>query len=269
MIGAPADVSISFGWWLLLAAGLAAGIAIGGSARRLLTPSGAIAAFIVGTVIFSIGGLGPSCTLIWFFLSSSLLGKLPGKLAEDKKGRDWKQVACNGFAPVLGCLLVAAFPHSLIGGAFYFGSLATATADTWATELGRRYGGAPYDLFRLRKTRAGLSGGITMIGTLASALGSCSIAILACIPFYWTNFAKGTLNFLLILIAGILGGLLDSMFGSLFQQKFQIDQTGEITENPSEKGNKTIRIQGFTGWTNNTVNLVSTILGGVIAALLT
>ncbi|MEZ4523276.1 MAG: DUF92 domain-containing protein [Thermomicrobiales bacterium] len=49
---------------------------------------------------------------------------------------------------------------------------AAATSDTWATELGIRSGQMPRYVLSGRPVAAGLSGGITPAGTLASVAGA-------------------------------------------------------------------------------------------------
>lgn len=57
----------------------------------------------------------------------------------------------------------------------FLASLAAATSDTWATEIGRRYGGKPFQLRQISKDEIGRSGAMTFIGTLASLAGSSSL----------------------------------------------------------------------------------------------
>src|SRR5437016_6193894 len=100
----------------------------------MLTLSGMIAAAIVGGVIFAFGGISGAVLLMFFFLSGSLLGRLNRKKGEM---RNWKQVLCNGAIPAIAVVIIA-FRHDLREeiSLLFLGSLATVTADTWATEIG-------------------------------------------------------------------------------------------------------------------------------------
>lgn len=89
---------------------LAAVIVIISRKFDLLTNNGTFLAFILGSLIFGLGGLPWSIPIILFFTSSSLLTKLRERLNKESleyfiKGsrRDYKQVLSNGG---LGGLLV-------------------------------------------------------------------------------------------------------------------------------------------------------------------
>src|SRR5207237_5024631 len=89
--------------------------------------------------------------------------------------RDIGQVAANGG---LGTLLALAYGltpspalrRSLRAG--FTGTLATATADTWATELGVLSPRPPRLVTTGKRVAPGTSGGISLLGTAASALGA-------------------------------------------------------------------------------------------------
>jgi len=185
---------------------------------KALTVSGAVAAFVVGGCIFSFGGIEAASVLIAFFVSGSLLSKLnPDVNKNEKNGRDYKQVLSNGVAPVIGVLLTALTPMVREQATvFFLASLATATADTWATEIGMRYGNRVFNIFSLRPMQKGLSGGVSVIGLIASVLGAMFIALLPLLPFWQGDKMCGLVLvkiFPVIAIAGFLGVLMDSLLG--------------------------------------------------------
>ena len=104
------EASFDIGTWPQLALGLllAGAVALGARRASMLTSGGAIAAAIVGTFTFGIGGLAPSMLLLTFFISSSLLSRqgserkrsLAERSAKGGKRDEW-QVLANGAVPAL------------------------------------------------------------------------------------------------------------------------------------------------------------------------
>ncbi|MDE2572938.1 MAG: DUF92 domain-containing protein, partial [bacterium] len=148
---------------------------------RWLRLSGALAAFAIGTAVFGSGTWPFALVLLTFFVTGTLLGRLrkdPGAESADvgKQGaRDGAQVLANGAVAAI-CALAAHFArgdHAVAAWqAAFAGAFAAATADTWATEIGTRFGGRPYHLLTLRPLAVGISGGITLLGSLGAVAGA-------------------------------------------------------------------------------------------------
>jgi uncharacterized protein (TIGR00297 family) len=174
-----------------------------------LSRSGAVAATVVGTIIFGIGGWQWAILLLTFFITSSGLSRTFKKRKEGlsekfSKGheRDAGQVFGNGGLATFFAALHALYPESLIPWVGFAASLAAVNADTWATELGVLNPTPPRLITDLRKrVEKGTSGGISLWGTGASLLGSALIALLAILlsPIATLN----TNHFLLITAAGL------------------------------------------------------------------
>src|SRR3990172_5138366 len=131
--------------WVQLASGFGLAVLIAGAAyaARSLSASGAIAATLLGTAIFGLGGLPWAVLLVGFFVSSSVLSRLfkRNKAAVNEKfskgsRRDAGQVLANGGIAGLLVIAQAAFPSINIWWFAAAGTLAAVNADTWATELG-------------------------------------------------------------------------------------------------------------------------------------
>lgn len=229
---------------------------------RALSPSGAVAAVAVGGTIFAFGDLSATTILLAFFLSGSLLSRLNERHAG---ARDWKQVLANGLVPTLAIVLLAA-RHDLRPEAtlLFLGSLATATADTWATEFGKRFGTNVYDCLSLRPMTPGLSGGISLVGTLASIVGATVIAALSLVT-YPNDVGLCGLVFvkpmLVVPIAGVCGALVDSIIGSALQAKYKTSDGTIIEEQRSDSEH----LRGLRWLGNNATNLISTFIGGIVA----
>ena len=94
-------------------------------------------------------------------------------------------------------------------------SICISMADTFSSEFGMKFGGQPWDIIRFKRINQGLSGGISLAGTIASFLGAGIISIC-----YFYIHSDGFLTFS-ILLSGVLGSLVDSVLGSLFQPNFK------------------------------------------------
>jgi uncharacterized protein (TIGR00297 family) len=155
-----------------------------GSVRlKLLDLSGAVAAVILGSTVVLFSGWIWLLPLAFFLLSSSLISRIPflkgkGKATKAGRPRDWKQVFCNG--AVYGILsTVYSLSPAVYQSDMYLlmlVSMAVATSDTWASEIGVGFRGKVIDLVSFKKVDAGMSGGISLAGTIGSMLGAFAIA---------------------------------------------------------------------------------------------
>src|SRR6266498_2222751 len=177
-----------------------------------LSKSGVLAATLVGTVVFGLGGLQWAILLMIFFVTSSGLSRAFKKRKQGlnekfSKGheRDAGQVFGNGGLATLFAALHAFYPESILPWVGFAASLAAVNADTWATELGVLNPTPPRMITDLSKrVEKGTSGGISFWGTFASLLGASIIALPAAL------FADNWLLFPLITFAGLAASLFDS-----------------------------------------------------------
>ena len=249
-------------------------LAISFLAYRLhsLNKSGAFGALILGTVVFGIGGIPWAILLLTFFITSSLLSRAFKKRKqglEEKfsKGheRDAGQVFANGGLGMLFVLIHELDPGSSIAWVGFAASLAAVNADTWATELGVLNPTPPRMITDLRKrVEKGTSGGISLIGTLASLAGAVVIALPASLLTYnWSLFP-------IITLAGLAGSLFDSLLGATVQAMYFCPTDNKETEkHPLHTcGTETVHIRGWKWLNNDWVNLACSAFGVAIALLL-
>lgn len=285
---------------ILIGLGFAVFIAFAAWRARSLTYGGAVAAAVLGAVVFGLGGLGWAILLLAFFTSSSALSRLFRKqkrMLEDKfsKGsrRDAAQVAANGGVAGIFVFLHAIFPDAYPWTwAAFAGALAAANADTWATELGVLSRSAPRLITSGRVVERGESGGISVLGSLAALSGSALIAFLAVLlwqgrvvslsnasPFWLVSLVspqtqalslgKNWAWFGIITLAGFAGSLADSFLGATFQAIYHCPACQKETErHPLHTcGALTRRVRGLPWLNNDWVNAACT-LAGSLAALL-
>jgi Raf kinase inhibitor-like YbhB/YbcL family protein/uncharacterized protein (TIGR00297 family) len=262
-----------------LLAGLLLAILIAGGAylAGALSRSGMVAAVLLGTVVFGLGGLAWAVLLIAFFVSSSLLSHLfsrrKAKMEEKfSKGhqRDAAQVLANGGIAGLCVLLGQAFPGALWPWLAFAGALAAANADTWATELGVLSKSPPRSIRTGRVVEPGDSGGVSWMGILAATGGSLLIALLAVFPWHGMpselGLAPHGLVILLITMAGLGGSLMDSLLGATVQVIYICPACGKETERyPLHRcGAQTAYLRGWRWMNNDAVNAFCTASGIII-----
>ncbi|MFN8591639.1 MAG: DUF92 domain-containing protein [Thermomicrobiales bacterium] len=247
-----------------LGLGGATAFAATGLRTKSLSRSGAIAATLVGTAVVAGGGYRAGAALITFFATSSLLGRLPARagVSAQRRGneRDAMQVLANGGVATLLSLASLAAPPQVRAQVkvALIGSVATAAADTWATEIGSRYGHRPRAITTLRLVPAGTSGAISVAGLTASAGGAIMIAAVG---------VPNGFGFRGAAIGGIAGAVVDSVFGATWQEVRWCPACRQETELPRHDcGTETLHRRGLAWCTNDTVNLMSIAAGALIAS---
>lgn len=182
---------------------------------RRLTLDGMFAAIVVGTFIFGLGGWQTAAVVLVFFITGSAISGQWEMRAPDipnEARRNGLQVWANGFWLIAGLILAIIFDANvfLIGA---LASVATATADTWGTELGSNKLTGTYLITNFQNVSPGTNGGISFQGTVAALIGSLTISAISIYVFSLHLYL-----FLYIFIAGFLGSVADSYFGALFQR---------------------------------------------------
>ena len=235
---------------------------------RSLSRGGAWAALVVGTVIFGLGGMRWAVLLLTFFITSSGLSrafKARKKEANEKyaKGgqRDAGQVLGNGGLATLFSALHVLYPEAVWPWLGFAASLAAVNADTWATELGVLNPNPPRLITDLRKVvEKGTSGGVSLVGTLASLAGAGLIGLEAALL---SPFGVRWGFFLLVTIAGLLGALFDSYLGATVQSIYHCPACDKETEKyPTHTcGAQTRQIRGWNWLDNDWVNFACAVFG--------
>jgi len=223
--------------------------------KKWLDAGGAVSAALLGALVWVVGGWVATAPMLLFFVSGSLLGKLPRKVnadAKHNKPRDWIQVAANGGVGGMLLMMYSFHPVDAIQVAFFV-SVAISTSDTWSSEIGQWAGGKVRDIVGWVTLQAGLSGGISWQGTIAGLFGAITIALLG----KWLASHSWTLT-ALIALTGFAGMLVDSVLGSLCQARYQL-KDGSITEDGLLAGGM-VPQKGWRWMTNDMVNLLSNVI---------
>lgn len=240
-----------------------------------LTRNGALVAGVVGGLIWYGGGFYAWSLLGLFFISSSFWSNYKeerkyhlNQVHEKGSQRDAWQVLANGGVAAFCCLgyRLTESPSFLIATAV---SIAASTADTWASEIGVLSSKPPRSILTMKAIPTGLSGGVSLLGTLSQIIGAALIASYATsylIIFYRFSF-NGIELVGLITGLGILGSIIDSLLGVLLQAKYECFICHLKTEKTVHHDVQTKLIGGVSWLTNDQVNLISNLIVTVLALL--
>jgi uncharacterized protein (TIGR00297 family) len=246
--------------WLLA---LALAGCVSATAWRLgaLRMSGALAATPVGAAVLVFAGIGPAAVLLLFFVTSSALSRLPP--FGERTARNARQVLANGSVAAVAAALSGFYA---LGMTAFLGAVAAATADTWATEIGVRWGRRPRSLLTLQPQPPGTSGAVSLPGTAAALAGALAVGIAG----HWWLAAIDPLAGLAVASAGFAGSLVDSLLGAGPQAVYRCGQCGVSPQVARHDGCPFAakRVAGLPGLDNDSVNWIATGTGAVLAALL-
>ena len=239
---------------------------------KALSVSGGFGAFLLGLFMFGMGSWHTMLPLIGFFVLSSILSKIADRqskkdiIASKGSQRDIVQVYANGGIPLIFTIAwyLSGFSIDWLYWAF-LASLASATADTWETEIGSFSKSLPLNILTWKRVPKGFSGGISLLGTTGGVIGAAIIVSIAALMGFlpWNGML-----ILLITSAGFFGSVVDSILGASIQAKFTCEVCGKATERVSHCHQETRHISGLLWLDNDWVNVAGSLSGGLIFILL-
>lgn len=189
--------------------------------KKKLTIPGALLAGIIGAATFLGTGWTGLLSLLLFFIlgvwATSHRKELKAKITPEgihPESRKASQVFANGgVAGIVSFIAILDPSHLPLYVLMVAASLASALADTLSSELGMVYGRNFYNIRSFKKEPKGLDGVVSLEGTLIGAAGAGLMALL------YGGFDKMGI---IILLAGILGNLLDSVLGATLERDKRI-----------------------------------------------
>ena len=173
--------------------------------------------------------------ILGFFIAGNLISRYRESVKTqyhvEQERRTFRNVFGNGAASTIFAI-VYWFTHKELFLVGIVGAMATATADTFATEVGQAHERKPRLITTLKKVDVGTSGAVSLYGLSAALIGS---SIISTIPLL---FSQNMTIFVIGTISGFIGCNIDSFFGATI-----------------EKGMLNTHM----------VNFIATFLGGIIA----
>jgi uncharacterized protein (TIGR00297 family) len=280
--------------YLLIGIAVVGGLGVISVKLHAVDFSGFLAGLAVGLAIWIFTNWSWFFIIMVFFIASALFTKFKYErkrklgAAQEKGGaRAWTNVIANGglaaFLAVMEgvCLFFVPTGSFDIFFAGFIGVVATAAADTLATEIGLLNPHPPRLITNLRKkVVAGTSGGVSPLGELAILMGGLLTGGIALLMqnfnllgvglFPWLdmlNFGLPTgVKFLIIAVgAGFIGSTADSIVGATVQALYKCPVCGKITEHDIHCGEVTVHLRGYKAIDNNIVNFVTTAIGAISA----
>lgn len=254
-----AELGETVSWWRIFF-GILINLAIAGLTlvRGMVAPSGALAGFLVGAIIYIFGGPGAFVILLVFFFLATFATKHKYEqkhklgVAQEKGGkRGAKHALANCGTGVVLALWMAATEGGLYFDPFtlaFVAAFATALSDTLSSELGQAYGKTPVLITNLRPARVGAEGAISFEGTIAGVLGSVLIAFLGWLFFhtpsdellYGQDFPFAAIP--VVILAAFVGTTVESYLGATVEKIKNLD--------------------------NELMNFINTVVGAVAAVVL-
>ncbi|NYT18295.1 MAG: TIGR00297 family protein [Methanobacteriales archaeon] len=210
-------------------------IAIGGIiyARRALDLAGSVFMVIMGIIIIFTAGFNWLLLIFVFFILGMLLTRYQHTYKKEigvyEGTRTIKNVVSNGIVP----FVMAAFGNP----AGFIGSIAAATADTMASEVGVLQ--TPRLITTFKKVAPGTDGGISVLGTTAGIIGAGIIGFFAYVLGVYPDLTKALA---IAVIAGTFGCFFDSVLGAVLEKRNYL--------------------------TNEHVNLLATVAGALLGNLI-
>lgn len=203
--------------------------------------SGAFSGALVGIILIVFADPRWFLIMLLFFILGSGATRYKYnyklKIGVEQSGggaRGYQNIFANGIVAAAAAVMYGITVQPIFA-ALYVGAVATAAADTMASEIGVM-AGEPYLITTFQRVHAGTNGGVTLAGELVALIGSFVISMCAVI--------LGVIDpttAVITTIAGFVGTNLDSLFGALLENR------------------------GFIG--NAGTNLLATLGGGLFAAL--
>lgn len=211
--------------------GINTALAAAGFALRSVNVSGAVGGWVLGTLIILTAGWPMYVALLAFFVLGSGATKLGFRrkaaagLAQEEGGRrSFSHAFSNAGVATLCAIAFSRFfrtfpPEDAAGIVYFMGiaSLATAAADTTASEVGQWIGKRAFLPLTLRRVPPGTEGAISIEGTLAGLVAGFLVALAGALSFREMFDSNATILWLSVIMAtlsALLGSWLESVAGS-------------------------------------------------------
>ena len=190
----------------------------------LLTRAGWVHAGALGTILLGALGWQGWFAVVLYLVLGSAVTKL-GFRDKQRRGLAEARGGSRGPENVWGSAATGAALALLIGAGVeprsmllvgFAASFAAKLADTFGSEIGKRWGRTTVLITSFRRVPPGTEGAISLEGTLASALGSLLMSVLMLALQLLPSWPVTGL----VMLIGLVATLAESLFGALVQDRF-------------------------------------------------
>ncbi|HVE70343.1 MAG TPA: DUF92 domain-containing protein [Thermoanaerobaculia bacterium] len=204
-------------------------LAILGYFMRSVSVSGAIGGWFLGAILILGAGWPMYVALLAFFILGTATTKL-GYARKERLGLAQERGGRRGFSHAFSNVGVAAIcaiavsrlsrsddnPLEWMAIAYFMGiaALATAAADTTASEIGQLIGKRAFLPLTLRRVPVGTEGAISIEGTLAGLIGGAIVAAAGVLSLHYGLMRTNLGAIFFIIAAAFLGSYIESIAGS-------------------------------------------------------
>ncbi|WP_026102798.1 TIGR00297 family protein [Pleurocapsa sp. PCC 7319] len=214
------------------------------SPKKLLTPIGNINGAILGILVWgTLGWRGYLVVIFYFVVGSGLTfvrmdQKEAEGIAEERSGMRGAGNVWSSALTATICAIATLFVTSPIKELFilgYVASFCTKLSDTTASEVGKAYGKRTFLITTLKPVPRGTEGAVSLEGTLAGAIASLVLAVIA-----WVIGMISWVGIIWCVIAAFIATTIESLIGATLESQ-------------------------FTWLTNDIVNFINTLIGAIAA----
>ncbi len=212
-------------------------LAVAGYSARSVNVSGALGGWLLGAILIFGAGWPMYVALLAFFIIGTAATKL-GYQRKAKLGLAQEGGGRRGFSHAFSNVGVAAIcsiavsrlsrvdidPLQWMMLAYLMGiaSLATATADTTASEIGQLIGRRAFLPLTLKRVPVGTDGAISIEGTVAGLFGGAIVALAGVTAMqYGLDLEPGPLAIPIVTACAFLGSYLESIAGSWNRKRIE------------------------------------------------
>jgi uncharacterized protein (TIGR00297 family) len=176
---------------------------------RILDTKGILLALFFGFVLYFFGGLSYLVLMLAFFFLAIIVTRYEYELKRElglyEHERGWENVLSNGFLPSVLAIL-----SPFTGPMPFIASMAAVTADKFGSEIGVLDPKDPISVLDFKTVKPGTSGAMSILGSIGSLAGACSIGVAAIFVF-----GIDPTHAMMVSIAGMIGAIFDTLFGVL------------------------------------------------------
>jgi len=195
-----------------------------------MTKSGWASAGILGTLLWGCLGWKGWLSVVLYLVLGSLVTKIGFKY-KNKLGIAEKRGGRRGPENVLGSASTGLFlalmiklnlANIILLKLGFAASFAAKLADTFGSEIGKRYGKNTFLITTFKKVSQGTEGAISLEGTIASLFG----AFLMSFVMFILGFITIEKGFFIVCFSGFAATIFESFIGAIFQDKFNLSNEG-------------------------------------------